>query len=111
MLMAAVLWDHRNTVVHGIQLGFSARASSNRIGSVFAHRQPYSPAVLTPLKVRRAFWVSLLLTVDDDQIRLNSAIRRQDNRTVPQALAGSDSFGEVDFLALRVRHGRHLRFN
>jgi hypothetical protein len=47
----------------------------------------------------RAFRVSLLLAVHNDQIGLDTAIRRQGNRTVAQPLAGLDSLGEVYFLA------------
>jgi hypothetical protein len=90
VLVGAVLPGNGYTIVQGIQFGFFALASGTRVGRVFAKRQPESPAVFTPFQVIRAFWVSFWLPVDQDKIRLNSAIRRQDYRALPQALAGLD---------------------
>ena len=86
--------------------GRSTRTLCAAVGRILAYGQPHPPAVFTPLQVIRAFWVPLFPTIDGDQIRLNSAVRRQDNWAVPHALASLDAFGEVYFLAMRVGHWR-----
>ena len=106
MPIVAILGDDSNAVVQGVQLRLFALASGTGVGRVFAHGQPDPSAIFTPFQVIRAFSVSFLAAVDGDQIRLNSAIRRQDHWAVPQALAGLDALSEIYFLALGVGQRR-----
>src|SRR5467141_2499349 len=96
--------NHGDAIVHGIQLSLFAQPPCASIGWILAHRQANPLAVLAPLKVISTFGVSFLLTADDDQIGLDAAICRQNDRAVAQPLAGLDAFGEVYLFALRVRH-------
>jgi hypothetical protein len=75
------------------------------VSGILAHGQAHTLPAFSPFQVVRAFWVMFGLAVDDDQIGLDAAVWRQDNRTVAQTFPGLDAFGEVDFFALGVRHG------
>jgi hypothetical protein len=78
---------------------------------VFTDRQTHTPAFLTPFEVIRAFWMSPLLAVDENQIRLDATVGGKDDWAVPHALKGLDAFGKGYFFGLRVGYWRHLRFN
>jgi hypothetical protein len=44
------------------------------------------------------------LAVDENEIGLYSSVAGENHRAITQALGGLDALGEVDFLALGVRH-------
>jgi hypothetical protein len=67
--------------------------------------------VFAPFQVIGTFGVAFLPAVDEDEIGLHAAVWRQNYRAIAQALVGPDAFGEINFLALGVRHGRYLRSN
>ena len=57
------------------------------------------------LQVVGALGVALRLPVHDNEIGFDLAVGRQNDRAVPRAIAGFDSFGEVDFFRLGIGHG------
>src|SRR5882762_7275358 len=93
-----------DAVVKRVQFGFLPLAAGCGVLSVLADRQAHPPAVLAPFQVIGALWMALLLTVDDNQIGLNTDVWRQDHGAIPHALAGLDAFSEIYFLALSIRH-------
>ena len=93
----------RDTVIARVEFGFFALAARRSIGCILAHG--HASTVFPPLQVVRAFGVAFRLPVDDDEIGFDSAVGRQDDRAVPRAIAGFDSFGEVDFLACLLATG------
>jgi hypothetical protein len=46
--------------------------------------------------------VGFLLAVDENQVWLDAAIRRQDYRAIPPSMRCLDSFGEIDFALILV---------
>jgi hypothetical protein len=50
------------------------------------------------------FRVAFRLALYDDEVGLDSTVRRQNDGAIPQPFGGLNSFGEVDFLGLGVGH-------
>ncbi|PYV79684.1 MAG: hypothetical protein DMG96_03320 [Acidobacteria bacterium] len=63
-------------MVHRIQFCFLLQSTSTRIGSILPDRQADTLRPFPPFEVVRPFWMTLFLTIHDDQISPHPPVRQ-----------------------------------